>query len=180
MRCGMKVARLVCLGAMIGSTGCFSLGRTPPPQKHFVLGADGGSRDAFVPPVSFDITIGVRRLKLASYLASPFMVVRRGPNQVDFAEFHRWGEPLEADREYLASISPIHQVDSIRAPLMVIHGANDPRVPVSEARQLAAALAERGVPVELLVFDDEGHTLSKIKNKLTAYGAIVDFLDGQL
>jgi uncharacterized lipoprotein YmbA len=96
MRCGMKVARLVCLGAMIGSTGCFSLGRTPPPQKHFVLGADGGSRDATVLPVSFDITIGVRRLKLASYLASPFMVVRRGPNQVDFAEFHRWGEPLEA------------------------------------------------------------------------------------
>jgi dipeptidyl aminopeptidase/acylaminoacyl peptidase len=51
---------------------------------------------------------------------------------------------------------------------------------VSEARQLATALGERGVPIELLVFDDEGHTLSKIKNKLVAYGAIVDFLDRQV
>ena len=103
-------------------------------------------------------------------------------NTSGYRRVHREVEygSLEADREFLASISPIHQVDRIRAPLMVIHGANDPRVPVGEARQLAAALANRGVPVELLVFDDEGHTLSKIKNKLVAYGAIVDFLGRQL
>jgi dipeptidyl aminopeptidase/acylaminoacyl peptidase len=103
-------------------------------------------------------------------------------NTSDYRRAHRETEygSLEKDRAFLASISPIHQIDRIEAPLMVIHGANDPRVPVSEARQLAAALEQRGVPVDLLVFDDEGHTLSKIKNKLVAYEAIVGFLDRNL
>lgn len=95
MRCGMKAARLVCLGAMMGSTGCFSLARATPPQEHYVLGAEPVTQDVTPPSASSTLTIGVRRPKLASYLASPFMVVRRGPNQVDLAEFHRWGEPLE-------------------------------------------------------------------------------------
>jgi len=58
---------------------------------------------------------------------------------------------------------------------MVIHGANDPRVPLSEAEQLVEALQARGVPVEFLVFDDEGHGLVKLKNKRVAYPGIVKF-----
>jgi dipeptidyl aminopeptidase/acylaminoacyl peptidase len=103
-------------------------------------------------------------------------------NTSGYRRAHREAEygSLEADREFLETISPIHQVDRITAPLIVIHGANDPRVPVSEARQLAAALAQRDVSVELLVFDDEGHTLAKMKNRQVAYGAIVDFLDNHV
>src|SRR5207245_11004840 len=63
---------------------------------------------------------------------------------------------LERDRELLESVSPLGRVDQIRAPLFVIHGANDPRVPLSEAEQLHASLTERGVPCELLVYEDEG------------------------
>jgi dipeptidyl aminopeptidase/acylaminoacyl peptidase len=63
---------------------------------------------------------------------------------------------------------------------MVIHGANDPRVPLSEAEQLVGALKERGMPVEFLVFDDEGHGLVKLKNKMIAYPAIVDFINKHL
>jgi dipeptidyl aminopeptidase/acylaminoacyl peptidase len=66
------------------------------------------------------------------------------------------------------------------APLFVIHGANDPRVPLSEAEQLVEALSGRGIPVEFLVFDDEGHGLAKLKNKLVAYPAVADFLDKHL
>jgi dipeptidyl aminopeptidase/acylaminoacyl peptidase len=83
---------------------------------------------------------------------------------------------LADDREILERVSPIHKVDQIAAPLMVIHGANDPRVPLTEAEQLVDALQTRDVPVEFLVFDDEGHGIHKLKNKLVAYPAVVDFL----
>jgi dipeptidyl aminopeptidase/acylaminoacyl peptidase len=53
---------------------------------------------------------------------------------------------LECDREFLESIAPIHHLDRITAPLMVIHGANDPRVPLSEAEQPVTVLEARGVP----------------------------------
>jgi dipeptidyl aminopeptidase/acylaminoacyl peptidase len=84
---------------------------------------------------------------------------------------------LERDREFLERISPIHHVDQIKAPLMVIHGANDPRVPVGEAEQIVDALRARGVPVEFLVYADEGHGLVKLENKLDAYPKVVAFLD---
>jgi dipeptidyl aminopeptidase/acylaminoacyl peptidase len=83
---------------------------------------------------------------------------------------------LDADRDYLESISPIHDADRISAPLFVIHGVNDPRVPVEEAEQIAAAASEH-VPVETMLFDDEGHGISKRENRITAYRAVVDFLD---
>ena len=91
---------------------------------------------------------------------------------------HREAEygSLAEDREFLESISPINHVEKIRAPLFVIHGANDPRVPVVEAEQIAEAAAEH-VPVETLIFEDEGHGLSKLENRIEAYRAVVDFLD---
>ena len=71
--------------------------------------------------------------------------------------------------------SPIHRVADIRAPLMVIQGANDPRVPQSEADQMVAALRDRGVTVEYLLFPDEGHGLAKLPNRVTAYTKMADF-----
>ena len=83
---------------------------------------------------------------------------------------------LEDAREFLESISPINNVEALDAPLMVLHGANDPRVPVGEAEQIAEEAGEH-VPTELLVFEDEGHGFSKLENRIEAYGRIVDFLD---
>ena len=83
---------------------------------------------------------------------------------------------LENDREFLETISPLNSVDKIAAPLFVLHGANDPRVPVGEAEQIATALRGRGLPVELLVFADEGHQFGKRANNLIAYPAIARFL----
>ncbi len=103
-------------------------------------------------------------------------------NTGDYRRSHREAEygSLAHDRDFLESISPIHKVDQITAPLFVIHGANDPRVPVGEARQIAEALESRGVPVELLIYEDEGHGLSKRKNRLDAYPKVVAFLDKHL
>ncbi len=84
---------------------------------------------------------------------------------------------LENDREFLEQISPIRSVDRITAPLFVVHGANDPRVPVGEAEQIVSALRSRNVPVEYLRFEDEGHGLVKRSNRLVAYPAIVSFLE---
>ncbi|MBN2391451.1 MAG: S9 family peptidase [Anaerolineae bacterium] len=103
-------------------------------------------------------------------------------NTSDYRRAHREAEygSLARDREFLESIAPIRHVDNIVAPLIVVHGANDPRVPLSEAEQLVAALKARDVPVEFLVFDDEGHGVVKLKNKLVMYPAIVDFLNKYL
>ena len=100
-------------------------------------------------------------------------------NTSPYRRSHREGEygSLEHDREFLTSISPIHHVDKITAPLLVIHGANDPRVPLGEAEQMVGALRARNVPIEFLVYDDEGHGLVKLKNILDAYPKMADFLD---
>lgn len=87
---------------------------------------------------------------------------------------------LENDREFLERISPIRSVERITAPLFVVHGANDPRVPVGEAEQIVKALRSRNVPVEYLRFEDEGHGLVKRSNRLIAYPAIVGFLEQYL
>ena len=83
---------------------------------------------------------------------------------------------LENDREFLEEISPINKVDRIRAPLLVIHGANDPRVPIGETEQMVARLRALGRTVEFLRLEDEGHQIAKLKNKLVAYPMAADFL----
>jgi dipeptidyl aminopeptidase/acylaminoacyl peptidase len=83
---------------------------------------------------------------------------------------------LERDREFLEKASPITYLDKLVAPLFVIHGANDPRVPLSEAEQIAKALEAKGVECELRVYADEGHGLAKRTNRLDAYPAAMAFL----
>ena len=83
---------------------------------------------------------------------------------------------LADDRAFLESISPINSVDQLSAPLFVLHGENDPRVPVAEAKQIADKASEQ-VPVRKLIFDDEGHGISKLDNRIEAYREIVTFLD---
>ena len=99
-------------------------------------------------------------------------------NTADYRRAHRESEygSLEHHRDVLRRVSPIHKVDEIVAPLMVIHGANDPRVPVSEADQIVKSLRDRNVPVEYLRYEDEGHGLAKRKNQLDCYPQVAEFL----
>ena len=90
--------------------------------------------------------------------------------------FRYVGDP--EDPEQLADLearSPLNRVNDIVAPLLVIQGANDPRVTKAESDQIVAALRARGVDVEYLVKDDEGHGFVKPENRMDAYGTIERF-----
>jgi dipeptidyl aminopeptidase/acylaminoacyl peptidase len=84
---------------------------------------------------------------------------------------------LERDREFLVQASPLTHVDAIRAPLFIQHGRNDPRVPVTESEHIHAVLSEKGIECELLVFEDEGHTVERLSNRIEAFTRMAAFLD---
>jgi dipeptidyl aminopeptidase/acylaminoacyl peptidase len=84
---------------------------------------------------------------------------------------------LADDRAMLESISPLTRIERIDAPLFVLHGANDPRVPVGEAEQVAERVREQDIPVETMIFEDEGHGIVKRDNRIDAYTEIARFLD---
>jgi dipeptidyl aminopeptidase/acylaminoacyl peptidase len=84
---------------------------------------------------------------------------------------------LDRDLDFLRSISPLARVDRIKCPLFVIQGRNDPRVPYTESEQIVAAVKRRGGIVEYKLYADEGHGISKLKNRLELYPLVADFLD---
>ncbi len=100
-------------------------------------------------------------------------------NTSSYRRAHREAEygSLEHDLDFLREISPIHYVEAIKCPLLVVHGTEDPRVPFSESEQLVEKVRAKGGTVETIYFNDEGHGIVKLENKLVAYGGTADFLD---
>jgi dipeptidyl aminopeptidase/acylaminoacyl peptidase len=89
------------------------------------------------------------------------------------------GDPVK-DKEKLLAVSPLFHADKVKRPLMVLQGANDPRVIKVESDDIVAAVKKSGVPVEYVVFADEGHGFTKKKNQIDGYRAILQFLDAHL
>src|SRR4051794_4278926 len=85
-----------------------------------------------------------------------------------------YGDP-KTQGDLLRSLSPLGKLDRIKTPLMVQHGANDTNVPVVEAEQVVANLKRRNVPVEYVLFPDEGHGFRKEKNRITSTVKMVEF-----
>jgi dipeptidyl aminopeptidase/acylaminoacyl peptidase len=83
-----------------------------------------------------------------------------------------YGDP-DTEADLLRRLSPIHRMDRARAATLVIHGANDTNVPVVEAEQVVETLRRRGVPVEYLLFPDEGHGVTRTANVLTSHETVV-------
>jgi dipeptidyl aminopeptidase/acylaminoacyl peptidase len=77
----------------------------------------------------------------------------------------------------LEAVSPLLHADLIRKPLLVLQGANDPRVLKVESDEIVAAVKKNSVPVEYIVFPDEGHGFTKKKNQIEGYAAALKFLD---
>lgn len=100
-------------------------------------------------------------------------------NTSDYRKNNRESEygSLEKDREFLETISPLNKVKNIKAPVMIVHGRNDPRVPVSEAEQMNSAILNNGGISELYIYEDEGHGIAKQKNRFDLYPKMVKFLD---
>lgn len=88
--------------------------------------------------------------------------------------YERVGHP-EKDKELLKAASPVFHVDKIKTPLFVAQGANDPRVNKQESDQIVQALKNRGVEVEYMVKDNEGHGFANEENRIEFYNALVDF-----
>ncbi len=87
----------------------------------------------------------------------------------------RVGNP-ETEEEFLKSRSPLFRVDNISIPMLIAHGANDPRVKQAESEQIVAAMKEKGIPHEYMLFPDEGHGFAKPENRMKFYGAAERFL----
>lgn len=83
---------------------------------------------------------------------------------------------IETEEEFLKSRSPLFKVDAIKIPLLIVQGANDPRVNKSESDQIVAAMRERNLPVEYLLLDDEGHGARGEKNSIAIASAMESFL----
>jgi dipeptidyl aminopeptidase/acylaminoacyl peptidase len=92
------------------------------------------------------------------------------------AQFHRRvGDPAR-DADFLWSRSPLSRASSIRIPLLIAQGANDPRVKQAESEQIVAALKDAGIDYEYMLFPDEGHGFAKPENRLRFYAAAERFL----
>ena len=95
------------------------------------------------------------------------------------ALYAEMGDP-KSDSERLHRISPLFNASKIKVPLMVLQGANDPRVLKVESDEIVDAAKKNGVPVEYIVFPDEGHGFLKKENEIKGYTAIIEFLDTHL
>jgi dipeptidyl aminopeptidase/acylaminoacyl peptidase len=90
------------------------------------------------------------------------------------------GDPNTADSVRLRAISPLFHAGNVKHPIMVLQGASDPRVLQVESDEIVAAVKKNNVPVEYVVFPDEGHGFVKKENEIKGYGAILAFLDKYL
>lgn len=96
------------------------------------------------------------------------------------ALYDELGDPFTEDSLRLHKISPLFHAQHVTKPLMVLQGANDPRVLQVESDEIVAAVKENGVPVEYVIFGDEGHGFVKKENQIEGYGKILTFLDKYL
>ena len=141
------------------------------------VGAMGGSYGGFMTlavivedPDLFDAavdTVGIARWRTFFANMPPWRGVTR---------MREYGDPFGAEAEFLESISPINRARQIKTPVLLIHGRNDPRVPVSESEQIAKAARD----AELLIFDNEGHGVARHENQLTYHRRILEFLQAHL
>ena len=87
------------------------------------------------------------------------------------------GDPYSADSVRLKEISPLFHTDKVTKPLIVLQGSQDPRVLQVESDEIVAGVKKNGVPVEYVLFEDEGHGFVKKENQIEAYSRVLQFLD---
>ncbi|WP_423127858.1 S9 family peptidase [Gaoshiqia sp. Z1-71] len=96
------------------------------------------------------------------------------------ALYDELGDPNTEDSVRLHAISPLFHAHQVKHPVMVLQGANDPRVLQVESDEIVDAIKQNNVPVEYIVFPDEGHGFIKKENEIKGYGDILKFLDKYL
>ena len=96
------------------------------------------------------------------------------------ALYKELGDPTTADSVRLYEISPVFHAHKVKNPVMVLQGANDPRVLKIESDEIVAGIEANGITVEYVVFADEGHGFRKKENEIEGYGKVLTFLDTYL
>ena len=96
------------------------------------------------------------------------------------ALFEELGDPFTDDSVRLHKISPLFHTENVTKPLLVLQGANDPRVLQVESDEIVAGVRKNGVPVEYVLFPDEGHGFRKKENQAEGYSKVISFLDKHL
>jgi dipeptidyl aminopeptidase/acylaminoacyl peptidase len=91
------------------------------------------------------------------------------------AAYPEYGHPV-ADRELLEALSPLQRVQSLTAPLLVVHGATDTNVPVSESEQIVEALRALHRPVRYLLFCDDGHEITRRENHAVLASTVAEWV----
>ena len=150
------------------------------PEKIGIMGASYGgymtlAALAFEPE---DFAVGVDIFGVSNWLRT-LQSIPPYARVAAKAVFDELGDP-ETDEEMLRAISPLFHADKITKPLMILQGANDPRVLKAESDDIAAAIEANGGIVEYLLFDDEGHGFTKNENRIKGYTAVLAFLDKYL
>ncbi len=87
---------------------------------------------------------------------------------------------VETDEAFNKKISPLFHAANIKAPLIIAQGKNDPRVNIKESDQMVEAMRARKIPVDYIVYTDEGHGFARPANRLDFYGRVDEFLAKQL
>lgn len=112
----MRTTKLLSSLVLLALAGCFKLSRTSPPLQQYVLSGARTPIAAAAAGNTAGLTIGIRRIDLAPYLATPAIVVRRGTHQIETSQFHRWGEDLgeginHTVAAHLTNVPPVKAVD---------------------------------------------------------------------
>jgi dipeptidyl aminopeptidase/acylaminoacyl peptidase len=148
------------IGIMGGSYGGFmSMAAMTSAPDEFKVGVD-----------LFGVTNWIRTLKSTPAWWASFRS----------ALFQEMGDPFTADSVRLYNISPLFHANNIKHPIMVLQGANDPRVLQVESDEIVASVKKNNIPVEYVIFPDEGHGFVKKENEIRGYGQILTFLDKYL
>ena len=168
------LADVVASKRMLGETGYVD------PERIGIIGGSYGGYMVLAAlafrPDEFDV--GVNIFGVANWLRTLQSIPSWWEAQRT-ALYAELGDPA-VDGERLRRISPLFHAENIRKPLIVLQGANDPRVLKVESDEIVAAVRKNNVPVEYIVFPDEGHGFAKKENQLRGYRAILDFLDEHL
>jgi dipeptidyl aminopeptidase/acylaminoacyl peptidase len=114
--------------------------------------------------------VGISNLKTFLVNTAPYRRVLR---------ISEYGDPVK-DADALAKLSPINYVDRVKAPLLILQGATDPRVPAGEAVQIHEAFRKKGIASELMIFPDEGHGAQKRENRVLMIGHAIAFFEKHL
>ena len=148
------------------------------------IGIIGGSYGGYMTMAAMAFTpdefkVGVNIFGVTNWLRTLKSIP---PHWESFREalYKELGDPTTADSTRLYAISPLFHAENIKSPVMVLQGANDPRVLQVESDEIVAAIKKNDIPVEYVLFPDEGHGFRKKENEIKGYGQILTFLDTHL